>query len=80
VVLNLFLARGTLKSKKDMAAHLYLRKFVKLTKKSIFPQKRIGKVREKNLAAHLEGVYGTPVEKHCSKPFILIYKTKFVYY
>jgi len=62
------------------------KKICKIDKKSIFPQKRIGKVRGKNLAAHLEGVYGTqvcrgtPVEKHCSKPFILIYKTKFVYY
>ncbi len=65
-----FVARGTLKSKKNFAAHLYLknRKFYK--KEDFFPKKIKGKVRKKNLAAHLEGAHGTlmcrgtPVEKH----------------
>jgi hypothetical protein len=35
-----FLTRGTLKSKKISAAHLYLKKIANLTKRGFFPKKK----------------------------------------
>ena len=78
VVLNLFLARGTCLDirKKAIGGTLIPEKIFKGLKNTncqqtlfIFP-KRVVKVRTKNMAAHLEGVHGTPVEKHwvrCSR-------------
>jgi hypothetical protein len=75
-----FLARGTLNTRKNFAAHLYLKKLRKTWKRASFyklqPKSphfivRIVKVRDqKELAAHLERAHGTlvcrgtPVEKH----------------
>jgi hypothetical protein len=55
------------KVQKNFGCTLIPKKIANLTKRGFFPKKRIGKVRKKNLAAHLEGARGTPVEKHCSR-------------
>ncbi len=59
------------KDQRKFSGTLVPKKFCKIFQKGHFFPKRIGKVRAKNLAAHLEEAHGTqvcrdtPVEKHC---------------
>jgi hypothetical protein len=53
-----FSSRHT-KVQKKFGGTLIPKKIANLTKRGFFPKKRIGKVRKKNLAAHLEGAHGT---------------------
>ena len=66
-----FLAHGTLNMRKNLAAHLDqkfsekgLEKVTNCQQNLFTVLKRVVKVRTKNLAAHLEGAHGTPVETH----------------
>jgi hypothetical protein len=78
VVLNLsLLTEHSTPAKKigDTRIQLFRKRLIKIPlfyelkpKSSNFPQNIIKSKEQKRLVAHLEGCYGTPVEKQCSIP------------
>ncbi len=67
-----FSSRHT-KDQRKFGGTLTPKSFVKYFKKSIFSQKRIGKVRNKKIWRHTwKQAHGTPVEKHCVRCYLEI--------